>query len=121
MCPQRGCGKRPFGAVCLFFVLVAVCCLTANNCERFSPSVRSRTWGWLVADHPAPDTQRLPASEALLVPEPEARRLLGGISRRKLALMVAAGEIPSAKIGTRRLFPIEGLKAYVASQTEGGQ
>lgn len=62
-----------------------------------------------------------PPTAPLLVPEPEARRLLGGISRRKLALMVAAGEVPSTKIGTRRMFPIDGLRAYVAARTEGGR
>lgn len=59
--------------------------------------------------------------EPLLVPGPEARRLLGGISARKLAQMVAAGELESAKIGTRRMFTLEGLKAYIAARTEGGR
>lgn len=74
-----------------------------------------------VADHTTPDAQRRREPDPLLVPGPEARRLLGGISARKLALMVAAGELQSAKIGSRRMFPLEGLKVYVAARMEDGQ
>ena len=55
------------------------------------------------------------------VPGPEARRLLGEISARKMAQMVAAGEVPSVRIGRRRLFPLDGLRAYVAARVEGGK
>jgi|GEM_PF-6079526 len=58
--------------------------------------------------------------DPLLVPAPEARRILGGISARKLAQMVAAGELESVRVGTRRLFTLDGLKAYVAARVEGG-
>lgn len=64
------------------------------------------------------DSPQPPCAEPLLVPVPEARRLLGGISARKLAQMVAAGEVPSARIGTRRMFPLDGLRAWVAARTE---
>ena len=60
-----------------------------------------------------------PPTAPLLVPVAEASRLLGGISARKLAQMVASGELPSAKIGTRRLIILDGLKEYVAARTEG--
>jgi len=62
-----------------------------------------------------------PAGDPLLVPVPEARRQLGNISTRKLALMVRAKEIPSVKIGSRRLFPLDGLRKYVADRVEGGR
>ncbi|QKK08990.1 MAG: helix-turn-helix domain-containing protein [Planctomycetota bacterium] len=58
--------------------------------------------------------------DPLLVSAPEARRLLGGISARKLAKMVAAGEVESVRIGTRRMFTLQGLQAFVAARTEGG-
>jgi hypothetical protein len=74
-----------------------------------------------VADHPTPDPLHHLGAAPLLVPGPEARRLLGGISQRKLALMVAAGEVPSIKIGSRRLFPLDGLRRYVADRSEGGE
>jgi hypothetical protein len=35
--------------------------------------------------------------------------------------MVAAGEVPSIKIGSRRLFPLDGLRRYVADRSEGGE
>lgn len=57
----------------------------------------------------------------LLASADETRWLLGGISKRKLALMVASGEVQSTKIGTRRMFPLEGLKAFVVAKTEGGR
>jgi excisionase family DNA binding protein len=72
-----------------------------------------------MADHPTPHARFRP--DPLLVPGPEARRILGGISARKLAQMVAAGELETAKIGRRRLFTYSGLQAYVAARVEGGR
>jgi excisionase family DNA binding protein len=40
-----------------------------------------------------------------------ARRL--GISSRTLATLVAQGELPSCKIGRRRLIPVTALEAFV--------
>ena len=57
----------------------------------------------------------------LFVPLHEARRILGGISARKLAQLVAAGELESVKIGTRRLLTQRGLEAFVAARAEGGR
>lgn len=74
-----------------------------------------------MADHPTQTDRGDAASEPLLVPAPEVRRLLGGISRRKLAMMVAAGELESVRIGTRRLFTLQGLRAFVAARSEGGR
>ena len=72
-----------------------------------------------MVDYPTPNALHPP--EPILVPGPEARRLLGEISARKLAQMVAAGEVPSVRIGRRRLFPLDGLRAYVAARVEGGK
>ena len=72
-----------------------------------------------MANHPIPNPQHLP--DPLLVDNPEARRQLGGISARKLAQMVRSGEVSSVLIGRRRLFPLDGLRAYVAARVEGGR
>lgn len=70
----------------------------------------------------APPTSADPTGiEPILVDGGNARRLLGDISKRKLALMVRAKEIPSVKIGRRRMFPLDGLRQYVAERTEGGR
>lgn len=71
-----------------------------------------------MADHPT-DPQHRP--DPLLASNPVARHMLGDISARKLAQMVAAGELETVKIGRRRLFTIAGLRAYVAARVEGGK
>ena len=52
-----------------------------------------------------------------LLPIPDAARRLG-IGRTKLYELLAAGVIPSVRIGTkRRLVPVEALDAYADSLT----
>lgn len=43
-----------------------------------------------------------------------------GISRGALYPLVMAGEVPSFKIGRRRLVLVDGLRAWAATQGEGG-
>ena len=49
----------------------------------------------------------------------EAAKLLG-ISERKLAQLVAEGEVPSFLIGRSRRFEVLDLEDWIASRTEGG-
>ena len=70
-------------------------------------------------DHPVPMTSQTP--DPLLASGPVARHMLGDISARKLAQMVAAGELETVKVGRRRLFTTAGLRAYVAARVEGGK
>ncbi|MCL4743293.1 MAG: helix-turn-helix domain-containing protein [Phycisphaerales bacterium] len=71
-----------------------------------------------MSERPILSREGAPGLEPLLVPAPETRRLLGGISARKLSQMVASGELPSVRIGRRRLFPMDGLRRYVADRAE---
>lgn len=43
-----------------------------------------------------------------------------GISRAKLWQLIAAGEIPSIKIGRSRRIPVDALKAWITSQVDAG-
>lgn len=65
-------------------------------------------------------TTRPPAIEPLLVNADIAAPLLS-VSKRTLSELTRAGEIPSLKIGRRRLYPFEGLKEWVRHRTEEGR
>jgi excisionase family DNA binding protein len=43
-----------------------------------------------------------------------------GISLSHLERLTKAGEVPAAKIGRCKVYPIDGLKAWLSSRTEGG-
>lgn len=45
---------------------------------------------------------------------------IAGISSRKLEELVHSGEVPSLKIGRRRLIPNRAFRAWLRSQAEGG-
>jgi len=49
----------------------------------------------------------------------EAARFLG-VSRSTLYVLMAAGQLPYAKIGHRRVVPAEALVAYLAAALTGG-
>jgi hypothetical protein len=55
--------------------------------------------------------------EALLVREPDAMRAVG-LKRTKFQAEVLAGRIASVKIGSARLFPVDGLRSYVSRLVE---
>lgn len=57
------------------------------------------------------DEAQLPTR--LLYPMPEAAAKLGGITERKLRMMVASKEIASVKLGRRRMIPATALEDYV--------
>lgn len=42
-----------------------------------------------------------------------------GVSRGALYPLVMAGDVPSFKIGRRRLVPVDALREWVAAQAEG--
>ncbi len=52
--------------------------------------------------------------ERELYPVPEIAHLLGGITELKVWQLLAAGEIGSVKIGSRRLVPRAELDKYLA-------
>lgn len=54
--------------------------------------------------------------EPLAVREPEARRLLGGISRETLWRLRKVGRIESYTFGTARFYPVEALRRFVDEQ-----
>ena len=43
-----------------------------------------------------------------------------GISLSHLERLTKAGEIPAAKVGRCTVYPVDGLKTWLASRTEGG-
>lgn len=43
-----------------------------------------------------------------------------GISLSHLERLTKAGEVPAAKVGRCTVYPIYGLRAWLASRTEGG-
>jgi excisionase family DNA binding protein len=62
-----------------------------------------------------------PGSESdgsVMVSMPEAARRMG-IGTTKLKELLAAGEIPSVKVGDRRLVPVSGLEAFTSGQLDG--
>jgi excisionase family DNA binding protein len=59
-------------------------------------------------------------SDCLLIPAPEAARLLS-ISRRLLWSLTRSGEIPCVRIRRRVLYDPALLRRYIASRTEGGR
>jgi excisionase family DNA binding protein len=42
------------------------------------------------------------------------------ISQRKLSQLVARGEIASVRVDRVRLFPVDSLRAWLSSRSEGG-
>jgi excisionase family DNA binding protein len=56
-------------------------------------------------------------NEPLLVNTEEAARLLG-IGRTKCLTLSYAGEIPSKKLGRRRLFSVDVLRAYTNAPSQ---
>lgn len=57
--------------------------------------------------------------EPLAVGMNEATRLVP-LSRAKLYTLVMSNEIPSFKIGSRRLLSVAALREWVAQQSDGG-
>lgn len=60
--------------------------------------------------------------EVLAVRGPEAARVLS-VSQSTLDRLRRAGKLPSLKVNGTRLFPLEGLRAFIAqsASTEGGE
>lgn len=58
--------------------------------------------------------------EALLVREPDAMRVVG-LKRTKFRAEVEAGRIATVKIGSARLFPVDGLRDYVRRLVQSGE
>jgi DNA binding domain, excisionase family len=61
-----------------------------------------------------------PAPEPLAVSPREAAKLLG-ISERFLAKLIATGELPSARVGARRLLRPADLDAWLAARVHQTQ
>jgi excisionase family DNA binding protein len=59
-------------------------------------------------------------TDALAVGVAEAARLLN-VSGRFIFILIKRGEIPSLRIGTRRLIRVEALRAYLKKQEKAGQ
>ncbi len=57
-----------------------------------------------------------PGSEKLAVSVDEAAAIIG-LGRDRTYRLVMAGEVPSFKVGARRLVPVSGLRDFVAKRT----
>jgi len=57
-----------------------------------------------------------PVQEAITVRIPEAVRLTG-LSRSRIYLLIAQGDIESVKVGRSRLVRIDSLKRYLLQET----
>lgn len=55
--------------------------------------------------------------EPLAVSPAECARLLG-VSRSKVYDLINRGDFPSFKVGTRTLISVEGLRVWIAKQSE---
>ena len=55
--------------------------------------------------------------DPLAVSPAECARLLG-VSRPKVYDLINRGDFPSFKVGTRTLISVEGLRAWIAKQSE---
>jgi hypothetical protein len=53
------------------------------------------------------------SDDRLLVPRPEARRLLGGIGQTKLTELETARQVEVVRIGRRTLITTASIRAYV--------
>jgi len=65
--------------------------------------------------------QRYPTAEVppiSLRPKDAAKSL--GVSLSTLERLTKGGQIPAAKIGRCKVYAVDSLKAWLASQTEGG-
>lgn len=58
--------------------------------------------------------------DPLVVREPQARQLLGGISRETLWRLRKAGLIQSVTIGRARLYPLDALRRFVRDECAKG-
>jgi excisionase family DNA binding protein len=61
-----------------------------------------------------------PQIEPITVGALAASKLLG-LSERSIAELVSRDEIPSIKLGGRRLFSVEALKAWIAAKVEAAK
>jgi excisionase family DNA binding protein len=61
----------------------------------------------------------IPPPEGRIAVDVDTAAEMLGISRGALYPLVMAGDVPSFKIGRRRLVPIEGLREWAATQVEG--
>ncbi len=56
------------------------------------------------------------AADGRLLLRPEKTADILDLSRAKIFLMLASGELPSIKIGRSRRVPVDALKAWIADQ-----
>jgi hypothetical protein len=56
----------------------------------------------------------------ILVDEPEARRLLGGLCAKTMYNLRRAGELPAVKIGTRTMYDVADLRQFIDRQKGAG-
>jgi len=58
--------------------------------------------------------------EPISVPKPEAARILG-LSEKTLYELYMGGKIPHFRVGVKLLFPVDGLRKWVADQAQQAQ
>lgn len=68
--------------------------------------------------------QRRQAEAALLAPllvdDPEARRLLGGVCAKTMYNLRRSGEVPFVKLGSRIMYDVADLRAFIERRKEAG-
>ena len=60
----------------------------------------------------------MPEIEKLTLSVPEAAEALG-VSRAQAYIMVNSGELPSIRVGRRRLVPLDKLRLWIDGREEG--
>ena len=66
-----------------------------------------------LSDKPVDSTAPIKVEPLALSPREAAKAL--SIGRTSLYSLIAQGRIPSARIGNRRVIPVDGLKVFLAS------
>jgi hypothetical protein len=61
--------------------------------------------------------EQLPLSDVLSVKPNDIPRITGW-SRSRVFELMASGELPSFRIGRSRFVPVDGLRAYIARQSQ---
>ena len=61
-----------------------------------------------------------PGLDSLLVNELDARRLLGGLCAKTMYNLRRSGELPAVKVGSRTMYDVVDLKAFIERQKGDG-
>ena len=75
----------------------------------------------MVADFKPAAAAPATSTPPLLVDEAQARRLLGGLCAKTMYNLRRSGELPFVKIGSRIMYDVADLKAFIERRKEVGR